>query len=59
MYVSVIRQVIRIEMQRIPREIGKQLISLLVFFSPFANSLVRHKSIKIEKFHPTRIITFY
>lgn len=59
MYVSIIRQVIRIEMQRIPREIGKQLILLLFFFFPLANLLVRHESIKVEKFHPTRIITFY
>lgn len=60
MYVSIIRQVIRIEMQRIPREIGKQLILLLFFFfSPLANLLVRHESIKVEKCHPTRIITFY
>lgn len=31
---------------------------LLLFFSP-ANSQVRHRSIKVEKFRPKIILTFY
>lgn len=50
---SVLRQVIGIEIQR------KQLLSLLLRCFPPANSQGRHRSIKVEKFHPTRTTAFY